>query len=402
MEILLIVLSILVLVVIILQIALLFRKSAFDSAPILKSLESLEKTGERAERAVREEFATNRAEQSGSARQSREELAQALREFNGALLATIKEMSENQQRQLELMRATVDEKLQSTLEKRLGESFRQVSERLEQVYRGLGEMHTLAAGVGDLKKILGNVKIRGTWGETQLAAMLEQTLAADQYAANVATKDGGERVEFAIRLPGASENPDEPLWLPIDAKFPMEDFQRLLDAREAGDIPSADSAARQLEARIRSCAKDIRTKYINPPRSTDFGILFLPTEGLFAEVLRRPGLAESLQQELRIMIAGPTTLWSLLTSLQMGFRTLAIQKRTSEVWQLLAVVKTEWAKYGEALEKARKKIQEASDSIEHTQRRVRVIGQKLRNVQDLPAGEQEAAPVEEEEENRAL
>ena len=290
-------------------------------------------------------------------------------------------------KQLDQMRQTVDEKLQGTLEKRLGESFKQVSERLEQVHKGLGEMQTLATGVGDLKKVLTNVKTRGTWGEVQLGALLEQVLNPDQFSANVATKDGGERVEFAIKLPGQGADKDETVWLPIDAKFPVEDYQRLIEAQERADVEGADVAGKQLENRVKTCAKDIREKYLIPPKTTDFGILFLPIEGLFAEVIRRPGLAEIIQRECRVVIAGPTTLWSILNSLQMGFRTLAIQKRSSEVWNLLAAVKTEWAKYGLVLDAVQTKLHQASDTIEKAQARSRAVGRKLKDVQELPVGE---------------
>ncbi|WP_428941020.1 DNA recombination protein RmuC [Fontivita pretiosa] len=307
-----------------------------------------------------------------------------------AVEQNLKAIQEDNAKQLEQMRATVDEKLQGTLEKRLGESFRQVSERLEAVHKGLGEMQVLASGVGDLKKVLANVKTRGTWGEVQLGAMLEQVLTPEQFATNVCTKEGGERVEFAIKLPGRGEDRDEVVWLPIDAKFPMEDYQRLVDAQERGDTEAIEQAGRQLEERIKSCAWDICEKYLNPPKTTDFGILFLPTEGLFAEVVRRLGLVEYVQRQCRVMFAGPTTLWSILNSLQMGFRTLAIQKRSSEVWNLLAAVKTEWSKYGEILAKVQKKLQEASNTIEDAERRTRVIGRKLKNVQELPAIEAQA------------
>ncbi len=290
-------------------------------------------------------------------------------------------------KQLDQMRQTVDEKLQGTLEKRLGESFKQVSERLEQVHKGLGEMQTLATGVGDLKKVLTNVKTRGTWGEVQLGALLEQVLNPDQFATNVATKDGGERVEFAIKLPGQGADKDETVWLPIDAKFPVEDYQRLVEAQERADVEGVDVAGKQLENRVKTCASDICEKYLNPPRTTDFGILFLPIEGLFAEVIRRPGLTEIIQRECRVVIAGPTTLWSILNSLQMGFRTLAIQKRSSEVWNLLAAVKTEWTKYGDVLDAVQKKLHQASDTIEKAKARSRAVGKKLKDVQELPVAE---------------
>ena len=298
-------------------------------------------------------------------------------------------IQEDNTKQLEKMRETVDEKLQSTLEKRLGESFKQVGERLEQVHKGLGEMQSLASGVGDLKKVLTNVKSRGTWGEVQLGNLLEQVLAPDQYATNVATKDGGECVEFAVKLPGKSAEKDEVVWLPIDAKYPMEDYQRLIEAQENGDIVLADAAMKQLESRIKQEAVTIRNKYLNPPKTTDFAILFLPTEGLFAEVLRRPGLSDLLQREYRVMVAGPTTLWSLLNSLQMGFKTLAIEQRSSEVWNLLGAVKTEWSKYGDILAKVQKKLHEATDTIEDVHRRSRAVGRKLKMVQELPISDAE-------------
>lgn len=290
-------------------------------------------------------------------------------------------------KQLEQMRLTVDEKLQGTLEKRLGESFKQVSERLEMVHKGLGEMQTLATGVGDLKKVLTNVKTRGTWGEVQLGVLLEQVLNPDQFATNVATKDGGERVEFAVRLPGQGTDKDEIVWLPIDAKFPVEDYQRLMEAQEKADIEGVEVAGKQLEARVKACASDICTKYLNPPKTTDFGILFLPIEGLFAEVIRRTGLIEVIQRDCRVVIAGPTTLWSILSSLQMGFRTLTIQKRSSEVWNLLAAVKTEWTKYGDILDTVQKKLHSASETIEKAKVRSRAVGRKLKDVQELPASE---------------
>jgi DNA recombination protein RmuC len=302
----------------------------------------------------------------------------------------LQSMQSDNAKQLDQMRQTVDEKLQGTLEKRLGESFKLVSERLELVHKGLGEMQSLATGVGDLKKVLTNVKTRGTWGEVQLGAMLEQVLNPDQFSTNVATKEGGERVEYAIRLPGQGDDRDEAVWLPIDAKFPVEDYQRLIDAQERAEADAVEQAGRQLENRVRACAGDICSKYLNPPKTTDFGILFLPIEGLFAEVIRRTGLTEVIQRECRVVIAGPTTLWSILNSLQMGFRTLAIQKRSSEVWNLLAAVKTEWTKYGDVLEAVEKKLHQATDTIEKARVRSRAVGRKLKDVQELPAGEANA------------
>lgn len=284
------------------------------------------------------------------------------------------------EKKLEQMRQTVDEKLQGTLEARLGESFKQVSDRLEQVYKGLGEMQTLAAGVGDLKKVLTNVKTRGTWGEVQLGALLEQMLAPSQYAQNVATTGTSERVEYAIKLPGRDSN-GTPVWLPIDAKFPVEDYQRLVEASERGDAEAADKASRQLDTAIRLCAKSLSEKYIAPPATTDFGILFLSTEGLYAEAMRRSELAESVQREYRIVLAGPSTLAALLNSFQMGFRTLAIQQRSSEVWELLGTVKSEFGKYADVLGKVKKKLLEANNTIETAETRTRAIHRKLRDVE---------------------
>jgi DNA recombination protein RmuC len=288
---------------------------------------------------------------------------------------------------LEEMRRTVDEKLHATLEQRLGESFKLVGERLEQVHRGLGEMQTLAAGVGDLKRVLTNVKTRGTWGEVQLGALLEQILTAEQYGANVATRPGsGERVEFAIRLPGRGVgDSDAPVWLPIDAKFPVEDYQKLLDAQDRADPIAAEEAGRALENRLKLEAKTIREKYVEPPATTDFAILYLPIEGLYAEALRRPGLTEALQRDQRVTLAGPTTLAAMLNSLQMGFRTLAIEKRSSEVWSILGAVKTEFGRFGEALAHTRKKLEEASNSIDKAETRSRVLTRKLKSVEALPA-----------------
>jgi DNA recombination protein RmuC len=390
-EILLIVAIVLLLAVLALQLALLFRKARIDFSPI-------QQANERTERAVRDEFSRNRTEAATAAQQSREAVDTSLKNVGdsldrrlGAMRETIEArlgtiQSENAKK-LDEMRQTVDEKLQGTLEKRLGESFKLVSERLEQVYKGLGEMQSLAVGVGDLKRVLTNVKARGTWGEVQLERMLEQVLCPEQYDKNVATKDGGERVEFAIKLPGRGDDKAEIVWLPIDAKFPIEDFQRLQDAQEKGDADLAEAAAKQLEIRIKGCAGDICEKYLNPPRTTDFGILFLPTEGLFAEVVRRPGLPEMLQVKYKVVVAGPTTLWSILNSLQMGFRTLAIQQRSSEVWKLLAAVKTEFGKYGDILDKVQKKLQEATNTLDTAAVRTRTIERKLRDVQELPASD---------------
>jgi DNA recombination protein RmuC len=295
-------------------------------------------------------------------------------------------IQEDNAAKLEQMRQTVDEKLQSTLESRLGESFRLVSERLEQVSKGLGEMQVLATGVGDLRRVLSNVKVRGTWGEVQLATLLEQVLAADQYAANVATREAtAERVEFAIRLPGRRGSVDEPMWLPIDAKFPLEDYQALLEATDRVDAAGIEDAGRRLEVRVKHAAKTISTKYLNPPQTTDFAIMFLPNEGLYAEVLRRPGLADCLQREHRIVIAGPTTLWGILTSFQMGFRTLAIERRSSEVWALLGAVKTEFAKFGTVLDGIQTNLHRAAKKIDEARQGTRTIERKLSDVQELPS-----------------
>lgn len=301
-------------------------------------------------------------------------------EMRQTLDAGMQRMQGDNEKKLEQIRVTVDEKLNATLDKRLGESFKTVSERLEQVYKGLGEMQSLAVGVGDLKKVLTGVKTRGIWGEVQLGALLEQVLAPGQYTANVAVKPGSsERVEYAILLPGKQDGAQ--VYLPIDAKFPAEDYRRLLDATDSGDKAAADAAARALEATIRTEAKRIHGKYIAPPHTTDFAIMFLPVEGLFAEVLRREGIVESLQSQFRVVITGPTTLMALLNSLQMGFRTLAIEKRSSEVWELLGAVKTEFGKFSTLLVKTQQRLKQASDSIEIAARKTRTIERRLKDVQ---------------------
>ncbi len=314
-----------------------------------------------------------------------------LGEVRATLETKLKDIETNNALKLEEMRRTVDEKLHNTLEQRLGESFKLVCAQLEQVQRGLGEMQTLASGVGDLKRVLTNIKTRGTWGEVQLGALLEQILTTDQYAANVITVPGSqERVEFAIRLPGNHSVTLEvgqaslPVWLPIDAKFPREDYERLLDAQERADVGGVEEASRALETRVRQEAKKIAEKYLAPPHTTDFALLFLPTEGLYAEVLRRPGLTDGLQHDYRITIAGPTTLTALLNSLQMGFRTLAIEKRSSEVWQVLGAVKTEFAKFGDVLARTKTQLETVTRSIEAAEVRTRVMHKKLRTVEALP------------------
>ncbi|AJF00728.1 DNA recombination protein RmuC [Pandoraea apista] len=311
-----------------------------------------------------------------------------LAEVRATLEQKLKDIEVNNATKLDEMRRTVDEKLHATLEQRLGESFKLVSDRLEQVHRGLGEMQTLAAGVGDLKRVLTNVKTRGIWGEVQLQALLEQLLTPDQFAKNVATKPGSaERVEFAIALPGQSGDSNTPVWLPIDAKFPREDYERLLDAQERADPVAVEEASKALETRIRLEAKTIAEKYLAPPHTTDFALLFLPTEGLYAEVLRRPGLSDLLQREYRVTVAGPTTLTALLNSLQMGFRTLAIERRSSEVWQVLGAVKTEFSKFGDVLAKTKAQLETVTRSIDKAEVRTRAMARQLKAVEALP-GEQ--------------
>lgn len=308
---------------------------------------------------------------------------QRLNEMRRTLDENMVRLQGENEKKLEQIRVTVDEKLNSTLDKRLGESFRTVSERLEQVYKGLGEMQNLAAGVGDLKKVLTNVKTRGVWGEVQLASLLEQYLAPGQYDVNVTVKPGSaERVEFAVRLPGRGDG-DQVVYLPIDSKFPMEDYRRLMDASEAGDKDGTDAATAALVAAIKNEARRIHSKYIDPPHTTDFAIMFLPVEGLYAEVLRQNGIVEWLQNEYRIVVTGPTTLLALLNSLQMGFRTIAIEKRSSEVWELLGAVKTEFGKFAVLLDKTQKRLRMASDSIEDAARKTRTIQRKLSGVQAL-------------------
>lgn len=306
-----------------------------------------------------------------------------LEKIRSTLEEKIRDMQQDNGTRLEQMRQTVDEKLHATLEQRLGESFKQVSERLEKVHQGLGEMQQLALGVGDLKRVLTNVKTRGTWGEMQLAMLLEQMLTPEQYAANVETVPGsGARVEFAIKLPGDGK---QPLWLPVDAKFPREQYERLLDASERGDAEGVLQAGRELERAVRLEAKTITEKYVAPPHTTDFAILFLPTEGLYAEVMRRPGLADQLQRDLRVSIAGPSTLAALLSSLQMGFRTLALEKRSSEVWQVLGAVKTEFGKFGDVLAATKQTLERAAKNIENAEVRSRQMARKLKSVEAMPA-----------------
>jgi DNA recombination protein RmuC len=427
-DILLIVVVLLSILSIILVLILTKRKSGDSLTKIEDNFAGLEKRQEQTEHTIKDEITRNRQETAGSARQARVELSKSLKDSSDSLLQRMTEnagmqkgqldsfskqlgdmtklneekleqmrktvenqlraLQEDNSKKLEQMRATVDEKLQSTLEKRLGESFKQVSERLEQVYKGLGEMRNLATGVGDLKKVLTNVKTRGTWGEIRLGNILEQILTPDQYDVNVPTKkDSNDRVEFAIKLPGQASDKEKIVWLPIDSKFPQEDYQRLMDAQEAADKELAEKSIKNLEIRIKMEAKNIKEKYIDPPNTTDFGIMFLPVEGLYAEVLRRPGLCDILQRKYRIVVAGPTTLAALLNSLQMGFKTLAIEKRSSEIWELLGIVKTEFGKFGGVLAKTKKKLQEASKTIDQAEVRTRAIERSLREVQEAPIEE---------------
>jgi DNA recombination protein RmuC len=316
--------------------------------------------------------------------------ARRLTEMRGTMETQLAQLQQSNAAKLDEMRQTVDEKLQATLQARLGESFKQVADRLEQVHKGLGEMHTLAQGVGDLKHLLTNVKTRGMFGEAQLASLLEQVLTPEQYAVQVATKPGDKnRVDFAIRLPGRSDS-GQPVWLPIDAKFPNEDYERLLEAQGRADPVQAELCAKALETRIKLEAKSIAEKYLEPPHTTDFAVMFLPTEGLYAEVLRRPGLMEALQREHRVTLAGPTNLMAMLNALQMGFRTLALEKRSSEVWQVLGAVKTEFGKFGDVLDKVRNQTQTVLNTLDQAQTRSNVMSRALRQVDALPESQAQA------------
>jgi DNA recombination protein RmuC len=339
------------------------------------------------DRGLRDEFSRTREEAGAAAKNQREELTRSLENVRSVVDSRLRQLQEDNAQQIDKMRATVDEKLQGTLERRLGESFRLVSERLEQVHQGLGAMQQLASDVGGLQKILANVKTRGGWGEVQLGALLEQVLTPDQFARNVKTReDSNENVEFAIKLPGNEDG--VAVWLPIDAKFPTEDYQRLIAAQEQGNVDGIDNAMKSLEAQLKKSARDICQKYINPPKTTDFALMFLATEGLYAEAIRRVGLVEQVQRECRVIFAGPTTLAALLNSLQMGFRTLAIQKRSSEVWNLLAAVKTEFGKFGDALAKVKDKLDQASTDMDKVAVRSRAITKQLNKVEELPSNPQ--------------
>jgi DNA recombination protein RmuC len=354
---------------------------------LLTKIALLEGAQERGERMLREEMSRGREENAIAAKTQRVELSQSLEGVRSIVDKRLRELQEDNSKQIDKMRATVDEKLQGTLEKRLGESFKLVSDRLEQVHQGLGAMRQLASDVGGLQKVLSNVKMRGGWGEVQLGALLDQVLTADQFARNVKVRpETGEFVDFAIRLPG-DEN-GAPVWLPIDAKFPTEDYQRLLAAQEQGNLPMIEEAAKSLETQIKKSAKDICQKYISPPNTTDFALMFLPTEGLYAEAIRRVGLVEQVQRDCRVVLTGPTTLAALLNSLQMGFRTLAIQKRSSEVWNLLAAVKTEFGKFGEALSSVKDKLDQAARKMDDVDVRSRAISKKLQKVEELPSNPQ--------------
>ena len=347
----------------------------------------LAKRLETIDRSLRDEFSRNREEAGASAKNQREELARSLEGVRSIVDVRLRQLQDDNAQQIDRMRATVDEKLQGMLEKRLGESFKLVSERLEQVHQGLGAMQQLASDVGGLQRVLTNVKTRGGWSEWQLGVLLDEMLTAEQFAKNIKMReDTDERVEFAIKLPG-DEN-GAPVWLPIDAKFPMEHYDRLAAAQEKGDPAAVETAIKTLETQLKRCAKDICEKYINPPRTTDFALLFLPSEGLYAEAIRRVGLVQNVQRDCRVTFVGPTTLAALLNSLQMGFRTLAIQKRSSEVWNLLAAVKTEFGKFGEALSAVKEKIDQASRKMEDVDVRSRVITKKLRDVEELPSNPQ--------------
>lgn len=359
------------------------------------------------EQAIRDEFRVAREESAKSSRELREEIStgqrtstetlaktiseigkvqtENLERIRGTIEVQLKNLRESNEKKLDQMRQTVDEKLQSTLEKRLGESFKLVSERLELVHKGLGEMQNLATGVGDLKKVLTNVKVRGTWGEAQLGNLLEQFLSPEQYEKNVATKRGGsERVEYAIKLPGKDKESEKPVYLAIDSKFPQEDYQNLLEAQEQANPELAEGYSKALEIRIKAEARDIRDKYINPPTTTDFAIMFLPTESLFAEILRRPGVSESIQRDYRVIVTGPTTCAALLNSLQIGFRTIAVEKRSAEIWKVLGAVRTEFGKFGDVLTKVKKQLSSATNTLDQTEVRTRVMERKLRDVEQLP------------------
>src|SRR5947209_10592547 len=357
-----------------------FANSRLVEEELVKRLEIID-------RGLRDEFSRNREEAGAAAKTQREELSKSLEGVRSTVDLRLKQLQQDNAKQIDKMRATVDEKLQGTLEKRLGESFKLVNDRLEQVHKGLGAMQQLASDVGGLQRVLTNVKTRGGWSEWQLGVLLEEMLTPEQFAKNMKTRDDtDERVEFAIKLPG-DEN-GAPVWLPIDAKFPMEHYERLTTAQENGDSTLVEAAMKTLETQLKRCAKDICEKYINPPKTTDFALLFLPSEGLYAEAIRRVGLVQNVQRDCRVTFVGPTTLAALLNSLQMVFRTLAIQKRSSEVWNLLAGVKTEFGKFGDALAAVRDKLDQAARKMEDVDVRSRALTKKLRDVEELPTNPQ--------------
>ena len=418
------IIGVFLLVILVLQL-LQFRRGSVDFTPLASKLDALHDAQERTDRSLRDEIARSRSESQVQAQQERAELAGALKSFGDSVQSRmadiakmqsdqlesfarqlsfltaanekkmeeirteidgkLRQIQEDNTRQLDRLRETVDEKLQGTLEKRLGDAFRQVSERLEQVHQGLGDMRTLATGVGDLKKVLTNVKSRGTWGEVQLGALLEEMLAPDQYIKNVKIHEhGSDFVEFAIKLPGQGDSPSDSVLIPVDAKFPVEDYSRLQDAQERADAAAAEDAARQLEAGIKKAAKDISQKYLAPPKTTDFGIMFLPSEGLYAEVIRRTALVQQLQRDYHIVVTGPSTFAALLSSLQMGFRTLAIQKRSGEVWKVLGDVKTAFGRFGDTLDAVHKKLEQAANSVDDARKKSKTLQNKLRAVEALP------------------
>ncbi|MCX7695164.1 MAG: DNA recombination protein RmuC [Caloramator sp.] len=431
-----IVIVILLIVIIVLQILVILKQK--NTLDIEKPLRNLSQTLEdRINNTIKDEMGRNREELNKNSSQNRMEISQSIKGLTDSLNTQITNIGNMQNKQLEVvsnqlieflkknqdgldkirqsveekltqiqndnnkkleeMRQTVDEKLHSTLENRLSQSFQNISERLEALYKQLGEIQSLTTGVNDLKRALTNVKVRGIWGEVQLANIISDILTKEQYEENVAIKKGSlDRVEFAVKLPG-KEDLNRCVYLPIDAKFPQEDYQRLLDAQEEGNKEGVDLARKQLQNRIRQEAKSIFEKYIDPPNTTDFAIMFLPTESLFAEVIRDVGLIETLQRDYKVIVTGPTTISALLNSLQMGFRTLAIEKRSSEVWALLGAVKTEFTKFGEILEKTQKKLQEASNTIETAAKKTKTIEKKLKSVQELPVEESERILIEEED-----
>lgn len=362
---------------------------------LLRSVANASPDPELARRELREELRSAREESRVSARELREEVTKSidatqasLERVRGTLDQRVRELQEGNERKLDEMRRTVDEKLHDTLEKRLGESFKLVSDRLDTVHKGLGEMQHLATGVGDLKRVLTNVKARGTWAEVQLGAILEQVLTPDQYDKNVCIRtDTAERVEFAVRLPGPLDDPGTCVWLPIDSKFPQEDWLRLQDASDQGDVAAVQAASDALIRTVRGSAKEIHDKYVHPPASTDFAIMFLATEGLFAEVLRHPSVVSDLQLQYRVVVAGPTTLAAILTSLRMGFQTLVVEQRAAEVWRVLGAVKTEFGKFGDVLDKVQRQLNTASRTIEETGQRSRAMEKKLRSAERLPEAE---------------